>query len=211
VHVESDNSSDWYAKITDEILLDSQVIRLIKTDVAMYIYSVIIVTAIVVTLLRSLAFFKMAMNASKNLHNQMFHALLQTSMRFFDTNPSGRVLNRFSKDMGAIDEFLPRVLMDAIQILLVMSGILLMVTVANYYMVVAIIVIGALFFKVRTWYVATAKDVKHLEGISKMNHFYFSTYLSRYVFSKVVCVFSFKFILKRNNYYQGFSGRGSFV
>jgi ATP-binding cassette subfamily C (CFTR/MRP) protein 4 len=167
VLVESDNSSDWYAKITDEILLDSQVIRLIKTDVAMYIYSVIIVTAIVVTLLRSLAFFKMAMNASKNLHNQMFHALLQTSMRFFDTNPSGRVLNRFSKDMGAIDEFLPRVLMDAIQILLVMSGILLMVTVANYYMVVAIIVIGALFFKVRTWYVATAKDVKHLEGITK--------------------------------------------
>jgi ATP-binding cassette subfamily C (CFTR/MRP) protein 4 len=167
VHVESDNSSDWYAKITDEILLDSQVIRLIKTDVAMYIYSVIILTAIVVTLLRSLAFFKMAMNASKNLHNQMFHALLQTSMRFFDTNPSGRVLNRFSKDMGAIDEFLPRVLMDAIQILLVMSGILLMVTVANYYMVVAIIVIGALFFKVRTWYVATAKDVKHLEGITK--------------------------------------------
>lgn len=37
-------------------------------------------------------------------------------MRFFDTNPSGRILNRFSKDMGAIDEVLPRGMMDAIQV-----------------------------------------------------------------------------------------------
>ncbi|RZB39026.1 ABC tran, MMR HSR1 and/or AAA 21 domain containing protein [Asbolus verrucosus] len=107
----------------------------------------------------------MAMTASKNLHTKMFHALLEAPMRFFDTNPSGRVLNRFSKDMGAIDELLPRVLMDAIQILLVMSGILVMVIVANYYMIIAMVVVGTFFLKVRSWYVATAKDVKHLEGI----------------------------------------------
>lgn len=37
----------------------------------------------------------------------MFNGIISTSMRFFDTNPSGRILNRFSKDMGATDEFLP--------------------------------------------------------------------------------------------------------
>lgn len=37
-------------------------------------------------------------------------------MRFFNTNCSGRVLNRFSKDMGAIDEKLPYVLIDTIQV-----------------------------------------------------------------------------------------------
>lgn len=135
----------------------------------MYVYAAIIISAIFFTLVRSFYFFKMAMTASKNLHGKMFHALLEAPMRFFDTNPSGRVLNRFSKDMGAIDEFLPRVLADAIQILLVMSGILVMIVIANYYMIIAMVVIGILFLKVRAWYVATAKDVKHLEGISKKN------------------------------------------
>ncbi|XP_044268658.1 ATP-binding cassette sub-family C member 4-like [Tribolium madens] len=166
----SENSSkNWHTQITDEILIDNQEIYLIKTEVSMYIYAAIIVVAILFTLIRSFTFFKMAMTASKNLHGKMFHALLQAPMRFFDTNPSGRVLNRFSKDMGAIDEFLPRVLIEAIQILLVMSGILVMVTIANYYMVIAMVIIGLLFLKVRSWYVATAKDVKHLEGITKSN------------------------------------------
>lgn len=37
-------------------------------------------------------------------------------MRFFNTNNSGRILNRFSKDMGAIDEMLPNALMDCLQV-----------------------------------------------------------------------------------------------
>lgn len=56
------------------------------------------------------------MNASKNLHSKMFSALLITPMKFFDTNPSGRILNRFSRDMGIIDEILPRMVLEAIQV-----------------------------------------------------------------------------------------------
>lgn len=39
-------------------------------------------------------------------------------MRFFDTNPSGRILNRFSKDLGAIDEAFPKALFNSLQVLL---------------------------------------------------------------------------------------------
>lgn len=38
-------------------------------------------------------------------------------MRFFNTNTSGRILNRFSKDMGAIDEFLPNAMIDCTQVI----------------------------------------------------------------------------------------------
>lgn len=46
----------------------------------------------------------------------MFSNILAATMRFFDTNPSGRILNRFSKDMGVVDEILPRMFLDSIQV-----------------------------------------------------------------------------------------------
>lgn len=37
-------------------------------------------------------------------------------MAFFHNNPSGRILNRFSKDVGAMDELLPITLIEAMQV-----------------------------------------------------------------------------------------------
>jgi ATP-binding cassette subfamily C (CFTR/MRP) protein 4 len=41
------------------------------------------------------------------MHDNMFAKVLRSKMIFFDTNPVGRVLNRFSKDIGLVDELLP--------------------------------------------------------------------------------------------------------
>lgn len=106
-------------QIFDEIESNGVVYWIFKTQVSIYIYMALILFTIFFTVSRAMFFYKLAMKASKNIHKKMFHCLLEAPMRFFDTNPSGRVLNRFSKDMGAIDEILPRVLMDAITVSLV--------------------------------------------------------------------------------------------
>lgn len=103
-----------YDDIFDEVNFNGTIYRIFKTEVSIYIYIALIILAILFTVSRAMFFFKMAMKSSTNIHKKMFHCLLKSPMRFFDTNPSGRVLNRFSKDMGAIDEVLPRVLMDAV-------------------------------------------------------------------------------------------------
>lgn len=87
-----------------------------STDFCIYIYSALIVLLFVFTLFRSMLFYKLAMWSSKALHNLMFDSIISTTMRFFDTNPSGRILNRFSKDMGSIDEWLPKTILDAAQV-----------------------------------------------------------------------------------------------
>lgn len=63
------------------------------------------------------------MRSSIRLHNKMFSDILHATMRFFDTNPSGRILNRFSKDMGVIDEILPRMYLDSIQVIFAASEV----------------------------------------------------------------------------------------
>ncbi|XP_018322221.1 probable multidrug resistance-associated protein lethal(2)03659 [Agrilus planipennis] len=147
---------------------DEEVVKkTFSTETSLIIYSVLIIASIILTSLRSIFFYKLAMNASKRLHGTMFSALLKAPMRFFDVNPLGRILNRFSKDMGIIDELLPRIMLDALTIFPVMGGIVVNVTVSNVYMLIAGFIVGVLFYFSLKWYIAVARDVRQLEGIAK--------------------------------------------
>ncbi|KAK4879098.1 hypothetical protein RN001_007244 [Aquatica leii] len=138
-----------------------------STPTYIYVYTVLILLAIVLTTFRSVLFLKICMNASRGLHDTMFSNVLRATMRFFDTNPSGRILNRFSKDMGAVDEILPKALLDTFQIFMVMSGILVMVFIVTPWMILPTAILAFLFYIFRVIYLATAQDIKRLEGITR--------------------------------------------
>uniref|UniRef100_T1GCD0 ABC transmembrane type-1 domain-containing protein n=1 Tax=Megaselia scalaris TaxID=36166 RepID=T1GCD0_MEGSC len=74
----------------------------LTTYQCLYIYGILILCVVFMTVLRGYMFFSICMRASKVLHNRMFKSILNATMRFFDTNPSGRILNRFSKDMATL-------------------------------------------------------------------------------------------------------------
>ena len=73
---------------------------------------------ITLSTLRAILFFLLMLNASRIVHNRMFARVLRAPILFFDTNPvgkhhmiiihilslTGRVLNRFSKDVGFLDD-----------------------------------------------------------------------------------------------------------
>lgn len=88
-----------------------------SSELCLYIYGGALALLFLIALARSMLFYKLAMISSQKLHDTMFTSVLKAPMRFFDTNPSGRILNRFSKDMGAVDELLPKVILDAGQVI----------------------------------------------------------------------------------------------
>lgn len=45
--------------------------------------------------------------SAKFLHNKLLYCVLRSQLRFFETTPVGRILNRFSKDMAIIENNLP--------------------------------------------------------------------------------------------------------
>lgn len=103
----------------------------------------------------------------------MFDGLISTTMRFFDVNSSGRILNRFSKDIGAVDEALPKILLDAVQINLSMIGAIAVTLYVNVKFGVIILVLGVAFMVVRFVYLKVSKDLKRLEGISELSLWFF--------------------------------------
>ena len=76
------------------------------------IYGLLILALVIFCATKTVQYYLVCMTASKNLHNAMFAKLLRAQPRFFDVNPSGRILNRFSKDMGSMDEVLPASMLD---------------------------------------------------------------------------------------------------
>lgn len=55
------------------------------------------------TLLNSYWLIISSLRAAKRLHDSMLNSILRAPMLFFHTNPIGRVINRFSRDLGDID------------------------------------------------------------------------------------------------------------
>lgn len=139
----------------------------LTTDICLYIYGVIIISIFIITITRSMSFYKLCMKSSQNLHDKMFYSIINTKMLFFNTNPSGRILNRFSKDIGAVDELLPKVLLDSSQIILSMLGCLVLTVSVNPYLLIPVAVIGSIFMFLRVVYLKTSKNIKRLEGITR--------------------------------------------
>lgn len=140
---------------------------LMSTEMCMAIHGALVVSIFLVAISRSISFYQTSVRASQNLHDSMFNGCVSTSMRFYDTNPSGRILNRFSKDMGSVDELLPKAILDATQIILSMIGTIVVTVVVNPMFLIPLAVLGIIFIYLRKIYLKTSKNIKRLEGITR--------------------------------------------
>lgn len=58
----------------------------------------------------------MCLRISINLHDMMFRAISRAKMLFFNNNSSGRILNRFSRDIANVDDALPHTMNDVFEV-----------------------------------------------------------------------------------------------
>lgn len=62
---------------------------------------------LVVAWIREFTLFHICINATSNLHNKMAYSIMRAKVIFFDSNPIGRILTRFSKEMALMDMVFP--------------------------------------------------------------------------------------------------------
>uniref|UniRef100_A0A182K842 Uncharacterized protein n=1 Tax=Anopheles christyi TaxID=43041 RepID=A0A182K842_9DIPT len=137
---------------------------LLSTETCMAIHGALVGSIFLIAIT---SFYQTSVRASQNLHDSMFAGCVSTTMRFYDTNPSGRILNRFSKDMGSVDELLPKAMLDASQIILSLCGTLVVTVIVNPLFLVPLAVLSVVFWFVRRIYLKTSKNIKRLEGITR--------------------------------------------
>ena len=131
------------------------------------VYGCLVCVAVLVVVIRAYLFFHSSLRSSERLHDKMVTCLLQAPVLFFDTTPAGRILNRFSKDIGCIDEILPKTFLSAIQYLLFVGSAALVPSITNFWLCFVSLPIFLAFVFVTRYYLKTSRDLKRLESICR--------------------------------------------
>ncbi|XP_050071798.1 ATP-binding cassette sub-family C member 4-like [Anopheles maculipalpis] len=141
--------------------------NLLTRETCVLVHVTLVCTIFFVAVLRAFGFYKACARASQSIHDTVFEGFIGARMRFFETNPSGRILNRFSKDMGAMDDMLPKSILDATQTLLMFVGAMMVVVFVQPFFMVPILVLFVALLAARRVYLRTSQNTRRLEGITR--------------------------------------------
>uniref|UniRef100_A0A8D2Q7R3 ATP binding cassette subfamily C member 4 n=1 Tax=Varanus komodoensis TaxID=61221 RepID=A0A8D2Q7R3_VARKO len=153
--------------VTAEGNTEKNVTEALDLDWYLGMYAGLTVAAILFSLLRSLLIFHVLVNASQNLHNNMFQSILKAPVVFFDTNPIGRILNRFTKDIGHLDDLLPLTFLDLMQTLLQICSVVTVAISVIPWILIPLVPLLILFIFLRRYFLATSRDIKRLESTTR--------------------------------------------
>ena len=122
---------------------------------------------ILLSITRAYFTFYCLIRASRRLHHRMLKSVLRSKIQFYDTNPLGRILNRFSADVGICDETLPLTIYDfAVGVFLVIGSVCTSIITLPFILTVLPPLLYC-FIHLRRVFVNTTRELKRLEGMAR--------------------------------------------
>ncbi|XP_052568820.1 ATP-binding cassette sub-family C member 2 isoform X3 [Peromyscus californicus insignis] len=106
-------------------------------------------------------------HSSKTLHKQLLTNILRAPMSFFDTTPTGRIVNRFAGDISTVDDILPQTLRSWVMCFLGIISTLVMICMPTPIFAVIIIPLGIIYVSVQMFYVATSRQLRRLDSVTR--------------------------------------------
>lgn len=118
-------------------------------------------------MLKTYIFVKLSLKASSSLHDRVFANVLRGTMAFFDVTPTGRILNRFSKDLDEIDAQLPWTFDSFLQNILRIIISIGLVAVMFPWFLLAVVPLMIIFFVLNKYFRRSVRELKRLDGVTR--------------------------------------------
>jgi ABC-type multidrug transport system fused ATPase/permease subunit len=139
-----------------------------QTDVRhVVVLACLTVGCIVIGFFRATCWFQFTVHAASDLHEKALWHVMHSPMAFFISNPTGRILNRFAKDQSLADEFLPVTLFDALQGGLFCLASLILICIAEPWLVILMPFLLASFLYFRRKYMKSSMEIKRIEAVTR--------------------------------------------
>nr|CAG4708823.1 unnamed protein product [Naegleria fowleri] len=136
-------------------------------------FSIGIIDALIITVRGSIYAFA-ALKSSNRIHDKMLHGVLRAPILFFDQNPVGRILNRFTQDLNVTDSEMLFTLANGINTFLNIIMTLVLIAIITPLFLLVVFPVAIAFYIIQAYYRTTSRDIRRLESISKspvLSHF----------------------------------------
>jgi ABC-type multidrug transport system fused ATPase/permease subunit len=131
------------------------------------VYCLITVSNVIIGSLRFAYLYWGALGANKKLYSDLLHRVFRAPLRFFDTTPLGRILNRFSKDFESVDSKIPTDLMAFViqWVLIVSSAITVCIVLPTFTLPMVAVAIANVMIGIN--YVSSSRELKRLDSVTR--------------------------------------------
>lgn len=113
------------------------------------VYGILCASNTLFTLFRAFLFAYSGISAGKYIHESLIQNLVKASVKYFDTTPKGRILNRLSTDMYAIDDSLPFILNIFLANLVGLIGILTVTCLSLPWFSLSLIPLSIIYYSIQ--------------------------------------------------------------
>jgi ABC-type multidrug transport system fused ATPase/permease subunit len=156
------NGSDWWLSYWSQHSDDSAAIGFFVG-----VFAVFGVLTAVLFLSRNLLVTVCGLRAARTLHVDLVSSVLRAPMSFMDSTPTGRLLNRFTKDTDVLDMELPSLTAQYLTVVFSTLGALALVSFVTPFFLLPIALVGAIYIYVQRYYAASSRELKRLQSIAR--------------------------------------------
>uniref|UniRef100_A0A670HVQ6 ATP binding cassette subfamily C member 1 n=1 Tax=Podarcis muralis TaxID=64176 RepID=A0A670HVQ6_PODMU len=114
-----------------------------------------------------------SLSASRSLHHQLLDSVLHLPLQYFETNPIGQIINRFTKVRNKYSLSVLCVTFGRVVRTYVVGTILVIVYTSPLF-ILGVIPLGYLYFTVQRYYIASSRQIRRLSGATQtpiISHF----------------------------------------
>ena len=138
-------------------------------DVGYYltVYAAIGTACMLVAFFRDLWLFFGSLTASWTIHQRLMQSVTRAKFKFFDVTPLGQLMNRFSKDLEAVDQEVAPIAIGVMSCALAILVTIALITAITPGFLGAGVIISGLYFMVGKFYLRSSRDLKRIESIQR--------------------------------------------
>ncbi|CAO3607783.1 unnamed protein product [Cunninghamella echinulata] len=140
-----------------------------ETDVNYYItiYILLCFSFIIFDTFRSVLLYWGSILGARTLFNKLLDRIIYAPMRFFDTTPIGRILNRFGKDVTTVDFRMARSASFLLECTTGLIQSIIVISVITPQFLITAFLISGIYFLIGTFYLRISRELKRLNSVSR--------------------------------------------
>lgn len=138
-------------------------------NVAYYLGGLAVIGALgaAAALIRDVWIFFGSLTASRRIHDRLITSVTRAKFKFFDVTPLGQLMNRFSKDLEAVDQDIAPTAIGVMTCALSLVVTVALIAFITPGFLIAAFFIALLFYVVAAFYLRASRDLKRLESVQR--------------------------------------------